>query len=145
MADCVFPTRTARFGLALTFDGHLNLRLQKYSRDFGVIDPDCPCPTCLKGKGLSRSYIHHLAARETVGAHAVTLHNLAYQHRLMDQVRQAIVEDRYPAYLKTFFKRFFKTGENAWCVNALREVGVDLLEDQPGVVPAGNTQWDHVA
>lgn len=37
--------------------------------------------------------------------------DLVHKHRLMDQVRQAIVEDRYPAYLKTFFKRFFKTGE----------------------------------
>ena len=103
-ADCVFPTRTAvrgnlqrphhrilhnlsvpfssqRFGLALTFDGHLNLRLQKYARDFSVIDPDCPCPTCDKGNGVSRSYLHTLAGRETVGAHAITLHNIAYQVR----------------------------------------------------------------
>lgn len=99
-----------RFGLALTFDGHVNLRLKKYSKDFGVIDPECPCPTCDKGQGLSRSYLHYLAARETVGAHAVTLHNIAYQHRLMLGAREALLEDRFPQYLKDFFRRFFKEG-----------------------------------
>jgi tRNA-guanine family transglycosylase len=68
-----------RFGLALTFDGHQNLRLRKYAKDFEVIDKDCPCPTCNKGNGLSRSYLHHIVTRETVGAHAITLHNLTYQ------------------------------------------------------------------
>ena len=70
-----------RFGLALTFDGHLNLRLQKYAKDFSVIDAECPCETCAMGDGMSRSYLHHLASRETVGAHAVTLHNITYQVR----------------------------------------------------------------
>lgn len=73
-----------RFGLALTFDGHVNLRLKKYSRDFNVIDPGCHCPTCdygntESGTALTRSYLHLVAGRETVGAHAVTLHNIAYQ------------------------------------------------------------------
>lgn len=96
----MFPTRTAvsksfaisrgckaewyvmqRFGLALNFDGHLNLRLQKYARDFDVIDKTCHCATCDFGNGVSRSYLHHLAGRETVGAHAVTIHNIAYQVR----------------------------------------------------------------
>jgi len=153
MADCVFPTRTARFGLALTFDGHVNLRLSKYSEDYNVIDLDCPCPTCdngnENGKGLTRSYLHLLASRETVGAHAVTLHNIAYQHRLMKGAREAILEDRFPKYLKTFFKRFYHDGSNypSWAVDALRSVGVDILEDQPGVIPRANSdpQWDPAA
>ena len=37
-ADCVFPTRTARFGVALTFDGPMNLSLRQYATDFDVID-----------------------------------------------------------------------------------------------------------
>ena len=118
----VIPTR---FGLALSFDGHLNLRLQKYARDFEVIDKDCHCATCDFGNGVSRSYLHHVAGRETVGAHAVTIHNIAYQvrrrrksdrntadhllqHRLMKGAREALLEDRFPEYLKTFFKRFYK-------------------------------------
>ena len=72
-----------RFGLALSFDGHINLRLGKYAHDFTVLDPTCPCPTCDLGseRGLSRSYLHQLAGRETVGAHAITLHNITYQVR----------------------------------------------------------------
>lgn len=152
MADCVFPTRTARFGLALTFDGHVNLRLRKYATDFGVIDPDCPCPTCNygnlteSGTALTRSHLHHLAGRETVGAHAVTLHNIAYQHRLMQGAREAILEDRFPQYLKDFFRRFYHDGSNypGWAVEALRSVDVDLLEDQPGVTPRASDDpvWD---
>lgn len=126
--------RTQRFGLALNFDGHLNLRLQKYARDFDVIDKTCHCATCDFGNGVSRSYLHHLAGRETVGAHAVTVHNIAYQvgdrvehdvqaltsvrlqHRLMKGAREAILEDRFPAYLKTFFKCFYKQALEYPCV-----------------------------
>ena len=48
MFDCVFPTRTARFGSALVFEapGELNLRKAVYETDFSPIDPDCPCSTC---------------------------------------------------------------------------------------------------
>lgn len=148
MADCVFPTRTARFGLALSFDGHINLRLGKYAHDFSVLDPTCPCPTCDLGseRGLSRSYLHQLAGRETVGAHAITLHNVTYQHRLMKGAREAILEDRFPRYLKDYFARFYGDGSQypKWAVEALRAVGVDLLEDQPDAVPQGKPQWDYV-
>jgi tRNA-guanine family transglycosylase len=41
MADCVFPTRTARFGIALSFDGPLNLALRRYATDFAVVDEAC--------------------------------------------------------------------------------------------------------
>ena len=77
------PVSLQRFGLALSFDGHINLRLGKYAHDFTVLDPTCPCPTCDLGseRGLSRSYLHQLAGRETVGAHAITLHNITYQVR----------------------------------------------------------------
>jgi len=100
MADCVFPTRTAvrlaslrallltltrspavqRFGVALTFTGPVNLRQTSMSSDFSVIDPTCPCATCLEGQGTSRSSLWSLfGGRETAGASAVTLHNLTYQ------------------------------------------------------------------
>ncbi|GAA5988501.1 hypothetical protein JCM5350_005216 [Sporobolomyces pararoseus] len=133
MADCVFPTRTARFGVALTFTGPLNLRQNSMASDFGVIDSTCPCATCLNGNGTPRAALWSLVGKETSGASAVTLHNLTYQSRLMDGARNAILEDRFPQYLIDFFDGYFKEKEKypEWTVDALRSVGVDLLTGVP--------------
>ncbi|KAM5468053.1 putative tRNA-guanosine(34) preQ1 transglycosylase [Microsporum ferrugineum] len=134
MFDCVFPTRTARFGNALTPYGTLGLRRANFSRDFGPIDENCKCKTCRPkeegGLGITRAYLHHLAAKETVGAHFITMHNVHYLLALMDSARQAILEDRYPQFLKEFFGNLYgeKSKIPKWAVVALRGVGVDLLE-----------------
>ncbi|SCZ89754.1 BZ3500_MvSof-1268-A1-R1_Chr9g10582 [Microbotryum saponariae] len=138
MADCVFPTRTARFGVALTFDGPVDVKRQVNATDFSVIDPECTCPTCDKGNGMTKAALSMIAGRETVGAHALTLHNLTYQailcqSTLMHRAREAILEDRFPQYLIDFFARFFKTKDKypAWAVEALLSVGVDLVNGVP--------------
>ncbi|KAH8080272.1 tRNA-guanine transglycosylase [Cristinia sonorae] len=145
MADCVFPTRTARFGVALTFQGPMNLRLGKHAADFRPIDESCPCPTCTDK--MSRAILHHTITLETAAAHAITQHNLVFQARLMGGARDAIVNGTFPDYLKTFFKNYFgEAGYPEWCVNALKSVGVDLLEGNPGArVQAGaGAKWERV-
>jgi len=146
MADCVFPTRTARFGVALTVNGPLNLMLGKYAKDFNPIDTICPCPTC--SDGLSRAMLHHTVTHETAAAHAVTLHNLAFQARVMGQARDAIMNGTFPTYLRTFFADYFgDVGYPEWCVNALRTVGVDLLEGNPSakIVKGDGAKWEYSA
>ncbi|KAH7913682.1 tRNA-guanine(15) transglycosylase-like protein [Hygrophoropsis aurantiaca] len=143
MADCVFPTRTARFGVALTFNGPLNLRLAKHTKSFDPIDKDCPCPTCTSG--TSRAMLHHIVTIETAGAHAVTQHNLVFQARVMGRARDAIMEGTFPDYLRTFFRDYFgDKGYPEWCVNALRSVGVDLLDgrDVP-IIPGSGAKWEY--
>jgi queuine tRNA-ribosyltransferase len=52
--------------------------------------------------------------------------------KLMGAVRQAIIEDRYPAFLRRFFSNIYngdKTKYPEWAIGALRGVGTDLLED----------------
>jgi queuine tRNA-ribosyltransferase len=76
--------------------------------------------------------VHHLAAKETVGAHLLTMHNVYYQLELMRSLREAIIEDRFPAFLRQFFMDRHdgdKTKYPDWAVEALRTVGVDLMED----------------
>lgn len=68
-----------RFGVALTFDGPLDVRRRVMSTEYEVIDPECTCPTCDRGNGLTKAALSMIAGRETVGAHALTLHNLTYQ------------------------------------------------------------------
>lgn len=83
--------------------------------------------------GITRAYIYHVTAKETAGAHLLTMHNVYYQLNLMSKVRQAILNDRYPAFLKEFFSQLYngdKSKYPEWAVGALKGVGVDLLSDQ---------------
>ncbi|KAI9152072.1 Queuine tRNA-ribosyltransferase catalytic subunit [Paramyrothecium foliicola] len=138
MFDCVWPTRTARFGNAITRHGMLNLRNAQFGVDFGPIEPGCRCACCLKeeegGMGITRAFIHHNASKETVAAHLLSIHNVWYQLKLMSEVRDAIIEDRFPAYVRQFFKDRYTAESPAakdslypsWAVEALKGVGVDL-------------------
>ncbi|TFK44728.1 tRNA-guanine(15) transglycosylase-like protein [Crucibulum laeve] len=143
MADCVFPTRTARFGVALTHKGPLNLKLSKHSKDLRPIDESCPCPTCTDG--TSRAILHHNVTHETAAAHAITLHNIVFQAQVMGRGRAAIVEGAFPDYLRTFFANYFgDVGYPEWCVNALRSVGVDLLENTDAkIIPGSGAKWEY--
>jgi len=142
-ADCVFPTRTARFGVALTFNGPINLKLGKHAKDFGPIEEHCPCPTCKSH--TSRAILHHIVTQETAGAHAVTQHNIAFQARLVGQARDAILNGTFPDYLHSFFATYFgDVGYPEWAVNALRSVGVDLLDGKDVKVVAGHgAKWEY--
>lgn len=133
MFDCVWPTRTARFGNAITRHGVLNLKHSRFATDFGPVEEGCTCTCCRpKSEGgleVSRAFIYHLAAKETVGAHLLTMHNVHHLLALMGRARGAILRDEYPAFVKDFFEDYF--GEQQppeWAVTALRGVGIDLLE-----------------
>ncbi|KAK5991141.1 Queuine tRNA-ribosyltransferase catalytic subunit [Cladobotryum mycophilum] len=131
MFDCVWPTRTARFGNAVTKHGVLNIRNSKYATDFGPIEPGCGCMCCREGDGgmgITRAFIHHNASKETVAAHLLTIHNVWYQLELMREIRKAIIEDRFPAYIRQFFawRHADKTEYPDWAVEALKRVNVDL-------------------
>ncbi|KAJ2842584.1 hypothetical protein GGI22_007504 [Coemansia erecta] len=123
MYDCVFPTRTARFGNALVRTGSLSLRQGKYKADFTPIDKDCDCSTC---KNFTRAYLHTSVTKETTGCHLVTVHNIAFQMRLMRDIRYAIVRDQFPAFIRDFIKTRFGKTVPLWIVESLKSVNVDL-------------------
>ncbi|CAL5869421.1 uncharacterized protein PFLUO_LOCUS3650 [Penicillium psychrofluorescens] len=136
MFDCVWPTRTARFGQAIVSSGTLNIRHKEFAQDFGPIDKDCTCACCRPteqgGLGITRAYMYHVAAKETVGAHLLTIHNVHFLLSLMNAVHQAIREDRYPDFVRQFFSNQYggdKSKYPEWAVGALRGVGLDLLAD----------------
>ena len=133
MFDCVWPTRTARFGNAITKYGVLNLKHSRYATDFSPIEEDCTCTCCRpKAEGgleISKAFIYHLAAKETVGAHLLTMHNVHHLLNLMKRAREAIVRDEYPAFAGEFFERYFgEQGPPAWAFTALKTVGIDLTK-----------------
>ena len=96
MFDCVLPTRCARNGLLFTSEGRLNLRNATHARDERTPDPACRCYTC---RTHSRAYLRHLfAADELLALRLATLHNLHHYLELMRGAREAIGQDRFPAF-----------------------------------------------
>ncbi|CAF3463579.1 unnamed protein product [Fusarium graminearum] len=135
MFDCVWPTRTARFGNGVTKHGVLNMRNKKYAHDFSPVEEDCKCmvckPTAEGGMGVTRAFIHHNASKETVAAHLLTIHNVFYQLNLMRQIRESIIEDRFPTFVRQFFAWLYadKAEYPEWAVGALKGVGIDLQSE----------------
>ncbi len=96
MFDCVLPTRNGRNAMAFTADGPLRLRNARHRRDRAPLESGCPCPTC---RTFSRAYVHHLfLADEMLGPTLLSLHNVAFYCRLMDQARQAIRAGRFAEF-----------------------------------------------
>lgn len=111
MFDCVLPTRIARNGTLMTSNGRLVIKNAQYARDFGPLDPNCDCYTC---KNYTRAYIRHLIKTgETFGLRLTTYHNLYFLLKLMEQVRQAIREDRLLDFRDEFFEQYGFNKPNA--------------------------------
>ena len=88
MFDCVLPTRTARTGSALTWEGRLNMRNARFARDERPLDEDCACPACTR---FSRAYLRHLVNQEELlGLRLLSLHNLRFVLDLAAEARRAI-------------------------------------------------------
>ncbi|CAF0821923.1 unnamed protein product [Rotaria sordida] len=125
MFDCVFPTRTARFGCALVDNGQLNLNKQIYEKDHRLIDDKCICSVCQSG--YTRSYLNTIVNKETTACHLLTIHNVAYQMRLMSRIRQAIIEERFPEFIKEFVSNYYQDKDiPQWITNSLKSVNIQL-------------------
>ena len=96
--DCVYPSRNGRHGHVYTNQGKRNLFNAKYELDSRPIEEGCGCPAC---QHYSRAYIRHLLkAKEMLGMRLCVLHNLYFYNTMMEEIRQAIRENRYAAYKK---------------------------------------------
>ncbi len=93
MFDCVFATRTARFGSAFTSEGMIKIKKDKYADDFGPISAGCDCYAC---KNYSRSYIQRLFTNKTdcSAIQLISQHNVHFLIHLLRGLRQAILEDK---------------------------------------------------
>lgn len=69
-----------------------------------------------------------------------------FQAQVMGRAREAIIAGTFPTYLRSFFSQYFgDDGYPEWCVNALRSVGVDLLEGNPNakIIPGSGAKWEY--
>lgn len=106
--DCVSPTRLARHGHCYTKHGKINLKNSKYKEDFTALDESCNCYAC---KNYTKAYIKHLInANETFGARLLSIHNIAFLHNLMAEIRYHIANDTLEMFRDQFILDYY--GEN---------------------------------
>ena len=104
MCDCVLPTRIARNGTAMTWNGKVVVRNATYERDFSPLDDECDCYAC---KNYTRAYIHHLVkAKEILGVRLLSIHNLRFLTKLMERVRIEIENDNLLKFRNEFYKKY---------------------------------------
>lgn len=93
MCDCVLPTRIARHGTLMTNEGRISIRKAIYKNDFTPLDPECDCYTC---RNYTKAYLNHLQrTNEGFGTRLMSIHNLRFLVKLMEDARKAIKEDRF--------------------------------------------------
>ncbi|WP_435274249.1 tRNA guanosine(34) transglycosylase Tgt [Psychrobium sp. nBUS_13] len=103
MFDCVMPTRNARNGHLFTTFEIVKIRNAKHKMDTSPLDSECDCYTC---KNYTRGYLHHLdKCNEILGARLNTIHNLRFYQRVMQELRDAIDENRLEEYVNEFYTR----------------------------------------
>ena len=104
MCDCVLPTRLARHGNAMTWDGKVVIRNAEYERDWSPLDSKCDCYTC---KNYTRAYIRHLVkTNEILGIRLLSIHNLHFLTKLMERVRIEIENDNLLNFKEEFYKQY---------------------------------------
>ena len=105
MMDCVLPTRIARNGTAMTYNGDLTIRNAKYKDDFSPVEEGCDCYCC---RNYTRAYVRHLINTDEIfGGRLLSIHNIRFLNRLVNDIKKAIWEDR----LRDFRDEFFETYE----------------------------------
>ena len=109
MCDCVLPTRIARNGTAMTWNGKVVVRNATYERDWRPIDPECDCYAC---RNYTRAYVRHLIkANEILGVRLLSIHNIYFLTKLMERVRIEIEHDNLENFKNEFYKKYYGTKE----------------------------------
>lgn len=105
MFDCVYPTRVARNGMAMTWSGRLVMKNREYTSDFQSLDENCGCYACRNG--FTRAYIRHLVrAGEILGIRLLTLHNLWFLQDFMRRLRESILQDTFEDFRRNFWRNY---------------------------------------
>jgi queuine tRNA-ribosyltransferase len=104
MFDCVLQTRIARNGTALHPEGKIVVRNAEYADDFSPIEEGCDCYAC---KNFTRAYIRHLIkTNEILGATLLSIHNIRFTIRLMQQMRESIINGTFEAFKDGFLAKY---------------------------------------
>ncbi len=104
--DCVAPTRIARNGGLYTKQGRMNIKNAEHRESLEPIEADCGCYTC---KNYTRSYLSHLfRSEEMIGGTLTSIHNLYFINKLVSDIRQALIDDKFFKFKEEFLKAYYK-------------------------------------
>ncbi|NLI94566.1 MAG: tRNA guanosine(34) transglycosylase Tgt [Erysipelotrichaceae bacterium] len=104
MFDSVLPTRIARHGSLMTSTGRVNIRRSEYKDDFTPLDSSCDCYTC---KNYTKAYLRHLyVSGEEFGKRLLSIHNVRFLIKLMEDAREAIKHDRFLEFKQETLEKF---------------------------------------
>ncbi|MCO5260344.1 MAG: tRNA guanosine(34) transglycosylase Tgt [Crocinitomicaceae bacterium] len=96
MFDCVMPTRNARHGLLFTSEGTINIKNQKWEKDYSPLDEN---GTSYVDKVYSKAYVRHLIkSNELLGAQITSIHNLAFYLSLVKEARKQIINGTFSTW-----------------------------------------------
>lgn len=110
MFDCVIPTRNGRNGCAFTSTGKIKILNNQYKDDAKPLDEKCGCYTC---QNFTRSYLRHLfLAKEILGLTLLSLHNVYYFQKLMQQIRVSIAKGEFKDFKINFLLKQSEIGLN---------------------------------
>jgi queuine tRNA-ribosyltransferase len=104
--DCIIPTRMGRHGTMHTPDGRMHIKNAQYVRDFAPVQQGCTCYTCTHH---TRAYIAHLfRADEMTAGTLASIHNIHFTLRLVEKIRQTILDGTFFEYKKEFVAKYYK-------------------------------------
>lgn len=117
MSDCVYPTRTARFGRLFSDNGDIVIS-NKLQYNLSK-NKECNCTTC---KNYSFAYLS-MIKKTTNFCILASVHNLYYMRNLTERIRNAIKENKYPDFIKEYLKKRYKIIPT-WIIEVLKHVNV---------------------
>jgi queuine tRNA-ribosyltransferase len=96
MMDCVMPSRNARHGLLFTWNGTINIKNEKWAKDFSAIDATSEAYV---DQVYTKAYLRHLIkSGEYLGIQIATIHNLAFYLQLVKEARKQIQAGTFKAW-----------------------------------------------
>lgn len=105
MFDCVYPTRIARHGQAITSKGKVTIRNAKYKLEKTPLDDECECFVC---KEYTRGYLRHLInCNEILGMRLISYHNIYFLTKLLERIRKEIENDNLLKFRDEFFEKYY--------------------------------------
>ena len=103
MFDCVMPTRNARNGMLFTSEGKINIKNEKWKKDFSQIDPNGL--TFVDSK-YSKAYLRHLfSINENLGKQIATIHNLGFYSWIIKKTKEKILDGNFESWKKSMVKK----------------------------------------
>jgi queuine tRNA-ribosyltransferase len=103
MFDCVMPTRNGRNGMIFTSRGIMNMKNEKWKKDFSPLDET---GTSYVDHAYTKAYLRHLfVSKELLAMQIASIHNLAFYLWLVGEARKQILQGTFSSWKRDMVSR----------------------------------------